>query len=170
MLRRSADGDGHIDAMKALIRIPLFTLLIFASLFPASVSADSGGIVDGLVRNGTSGGDVSAATPVTLSKFVGGVLVEERTSATDGFGAFSFEALGIDPQIAYQVTVEFQDATFSSIPFSFRDSERADVEVTVYEITDIDPGVRVSRRVIVFTPQRDRGVRTLEILTIENLA
>ncbi len=170
MVRRSAHGDGQIGAMKSIIRIPVITLVIFASLFPTSISADSGGIVDGVVRNGTSGGDVPTATPVALSKFVAGVLVEEMTSATDGFGAFTFAALEIDPQVAYQVTVEFEDATFSSVPFSFNDSDRADVEVTVYEITGVDPGVRFSRRVIVFTPQRDRGVRTLEILTIANVA
>ena len=122
----------------------------------------------GVVTNGTSGSTVPDALPVTLTKYVAGVAVETFEDAVDENGRFAFEGLETDSQIVYQVRVEHQGARFAGDPFAFSDSDAVEVEITLYDVDSVDPGIEIARHVVVYTPQSDTAVRALEIVTLTN--
>ncbi len=143
-------------------------MALFVVAWPITVAADGSGVVVGVVTNGTAGGTVPAGLPVTLTKYVVGVAVDTTPALADENGKFGFEGLETDPQIVYQVQVEHLETRFMGDPFSLSDSNLAEVGVTVYEVTHADPGIEIARHVVVYTPESDKTVRTLEILTLTN--
>jgi hypothetical protein len=147
--------------------LPTAIALIVAA-WPAAAAADGSGIVAGVVTNGTAGGTVPAGLPVTLTRYVAGVAVETIEGQADADGNFRFEELETDPQVVYQVQVEYLATRFAGDPFSLSGSERAEVEIEIFEVTATDPGIEIARHVIVYTPASDKGVRALEILTLTN--
>ena len=149
-------------------RTLLITISVFAASWPAAVAADGSGDVVGVVTNGTFGGTVPAGLPVTLTKYVSGVAVETLATEAGDDGKFAFADLETVPRVVYQVHVEHLATRFTGDLFSLSDSRPAEVGVTIYEVTDADPGIEIARHVVVYTPEADKTVRALEIVTLTN--
>ena len=151
-----------------IARSVLFVAALFAAAWPGAVAADGPGVVVGVVTNGTSGSTVPPELPVTLTKYVAGIAVETFNTAADENGEFGFEDLETDSQIVYQVRVEHQGAPFTGDAFAFSDSNLVEVDITIYDVEFDDPGVEIARHVVVYTPDSDKAVRALEIVTLTN--
>ena len=159
---------GSDSAITRVVRAVVFAAALLAAAWPAAVAADGPGVVAGVVTNGTFGSAVPPRLPVTLTKYVAGVAVETIWTVADENGKFGFEDLETDSRIVYQVRVEHQGAQFAGDPFAFSDSDVVEVRITLYEVDFDDPGIEIARHVVVYTPQSDRAVRALEIVTLTN--
>lgn len=135
---------------------------------PKDLLAQGPGVVAGQVTNGTPDGGDPAGSTVTLAAFLGSAGEIERRSTVSAEGAFRFDALETGAAWSYEVVVEYGAAQFSSGLFSFDGEAAIDRPIRVFETADQDPGVRVSRRLLVFTPSADRSLRVLEVVTVQN--
>lgn len=157
-----------------LLALALPVVLITALLAAAdpTLAADFGAI-RGRLTNGTAGGGVPADTEVVLHVFRGDVHVEDRPVRSAADGSFSFDALETGGEYAYQVTASYAGVPYASEPLRFGPGEgEKRVELTVYETTDTNPGLRVRRASIILAgvDVGSQTVQAIELVIIENPA
>jgi hypothetical protein len=129
---------------RALVVIVL-GLLVLLSL-AARAEAQSTGILEGQVVNGTAGGpDAGGGLLVTLHVLQGDAEVDTLESTTDAGGRFRFEGLDTEAGLEYWPEVFYQDVGYSSAePYQFDGGQTTlDASVAVYETTAEDSGIRL---------------------------
>lgn len=143
-------------------------------LAPAGVSLaqDGSGTIEGRVVNGTFS-DGAADVEAVLHAFRDEVHAEDVPIRSAPDGGFAFPALETAPAYSYEVTASYGGVNYGSAPVRFGSGEPVQrLEVTVYEPTDSDPGLRV-RRANVLLNSPDPATQTLqaiEVVTLENPA
>lgn len=149
-------------------------LLALGSLFLAptgqAVAQDSSGVIDGQVVNGTSGAGPSDIE-VVLHVVRGETHALDIPSRTTSDGGFAFEGLEADAAYTYQVTASYGQVTYSASPVQLEPGQaRRTTEVTVYEPTELDPGLRVRRASLVLNraDPTSQTLQAIELVTLEN--
>lgn len=106
--------------------------------------AQSSGVFEGQVVNGTAGGpEVGAGITVTLSVLQGVAEIDSLEATTDAQGRFRFEGLDTDAELDYWPEAFYLGVSYSSLePYRFAGDQTAlQGTVTVYETTDDDSTV-----------------------------
>lgn len=141
--------------------IKRFALLIMIFILfssPASVLAASpdGGVIEGLVVNGTEDGSSVADQEITLTISLNNAEVDKITTRTDAEGYFVFNSPSTEPGYSYQVTINFQQADYTSDWLSFADGESSKfAEVIVYDATTSNESIKVMLAHTVIYPELD---------------
>jgi hypothetical protein len=120
-------------------------LLALALVLPAQ--AQGGGVLEGLVVNGTPGGpSVGADITVKLYVLSRGSEVETRETTTDAEGRFRFEDLDPDPALEYWPEAIYEGTPYSSaVPVQFQgEAQTVSSTVQVYESADDDSALRLN--------------------------
>lgn len=124
----------------------ILLLLLLAVATPLVVEAQDGGVLEGVVVNGTPGGpEIGAGVAVTLHVFEGNTELQALATTTDEAGRFRFEGLDIDPALEY-----WPEAVYLGVPTTSQESYRFDegeteisATLTVYETTADDAQLRI---------------------------
>lgn len=152
-----------------LLLLPLLGAAAGLGTVPALASA--AGMVAGRAVNGTADGVPPAAAEVVLHAFRGGAHADDRQSQTAADGSFAFDAVETVPDATYQITATYAGVTYASEAVSFGPGETAkQLIVTVYEATQIDPGLRVRRASLILTgvDAATRTMQAVELVALEN--
>ena len=130
--------------MTRLLVVGLGLLLL---LVPAFTAAQSEGIVEGQVVNGTAGAQaIGADLPVKLSILQGDVETTSLETRTDASGRFRFEGLDTATSLTYWPEVTYFGVAYSTDePVQFEgDTANLDATLNVYETTDDDGALRLN--------------------------
>jgi hypothetical protein len=153
--------------MKAWHRILLLSLLL-AVAGSLSVQAQMGGSIWGQVLDGTKGDEPVANLEVTLTAYGPDGSQETSSARTDAEGSFDFGGLSISKGAVYQVTADYQGATYRSEALSFAaGQDQLSVEIVVYEATESDSTLSVELAHIVVEFASD-GLAVTEMLLVRN--
>ena len=127
-------------------------------------------VVEGVIVNGTAGADgadsaSAGGQTVTLHR-VGADGIQDLSAESDPDGAFRFE-FEYDPDLAYGVSVRYQDAVYGT-DLDLSDGSPDAVTLTVYESTS-DDGVIRARSASILLAAADPGDQTVAALEIVRL-
>ena len=136
----------------------------------AQEDADAGGgrrVVEGVIVNGTDGGEEVGAQVVTLHR-VGADGNRDLSAESDADGAFRFE-FDYDPDLAYGVSVRYQSAVYGT-DLELSAGSPDPVSLMVYESTSDDGviGVRSASILLAAADSAAQTVAALEILRLVN--
>ena len=123
-------------------------------------------VVEGVIVNGTDGGEDMGAHVVTLHR-VGADGNRDISAESDPSGAFRFE-FEYDPDLAYGVSVRYQNTVYGT-DLDLSAGSPDPVALTVYESTS-DDGVISARSASILLAAADGGARTVSALEIIRLA
>ena len=125
--------------------------------------------VAGRAINGTGGGDIPAALPITLhavDQVEGRVATYNATTDEDGNFAFS----DVAPLVSgsYALVMDYAGMRYSELLVP--DDLSGPVELTVYEITRDISVIQVQRQAMIIADinETDREIRALEVLSVNN--
>ncbi len=124
----------------------ILLFIIFSLLLPASaLAAETGnGIVEGTIVNGTDGGSSVAGVEITLKIYQNDTEESSTTTIADAEGNFVFDGLSTEPEYSYEVTLNYQQADYTSDWLSFDSGETSkSTEVIVYDSTTSDEAITV---------------------------
>ncbi|MCS6802069.1 MAG: carboxypeptidase-like regulatory domain-containing protein [Chloroflexota bacterium] len=152
-------------------RLALSLATLVAVLAAASPARAQGpGAVVGRVVNGSAGGAPVAGVAVTLLP-VTTTGPGQRVSATSGpDGTFRFDGLPTEAGRFYVVWAEFEGARYQVGPLQFAPgTAELPVELAVYAPTESDPGIRLTRYVVLIVPSPpQRFLSVLSFVDVEN--
>ncbi len=153
--------------MKAWHRVLLLALLLVITR-PLFALAKEEGSIRGQVLDGTNGGKPIVNLEVTLTAYGANDSKEESTARTDAEGRFDFGGLSTSKGTVYQITTDYQGATYRSEALSFTPGQdELDVEIVVYEATESDGALSVELAHIVVEFASD-GLAVTEMLFVSN--
>lgn len=127
-------------------RLLLIAVIMLSLSLPTSVlAAEPGeGKIEGQLVNGTEGGSSVAGQEITLKTSRNDAEIGSAIAKSDVEGKFVFEGLVTDTDYSYQVTLTYQEAEYTSEPFTFGQGEATKVtQITVYDATDSDEAISV---------------------------
>jgi hypothetical protein len=143
-------------------------LLFLAVVWSSSAAAQESGSIRGQAIDGTNGGRPVTGLEVTLTAYGADGSKETSTAQTDAEGSFRFAGLSISKGDVYQVTADYQGATYRSEALSFTAGQDELVaEVIVYQATENDAALRIERAHVVVDLASD-GFAVTEMLLIRN--
>jgi hypothetical protein len=156
-------------------RFMMLGLALIAALCSSAlllpVQAQTTGVLEGQVVNGTAGGPaIGAGVAVTLHVFQGELEVNTLEAVTDDGGMFRFDGLDTDPALEYWPEAVYLDVTYPvDEPIRF-DDPGADLAatVTVYETTTEDTDIKIDS-VHMIAESFGQVLRVSEIHLIGNL-
>ena len=138
-----------------------------ADLARAQEAAAERRAVEGVIVNGTDGGEIAGAHAVTLHR-VGADGGGDLSAESDPDGAFRFE-FDYDPDLAYGVSVRYEGAVYGT-DLDLSDGSPDPVSLTVYESTSDDAiiSARSASILLAAADPSDRTVAALEIIRLVN--
>ena len=124
-------------------------------------------VVEGVIVNGTDGGEIAGAHPVTLHR-VGADGSRDLAAESDPDGAFRFE-FDYDPDLAYGVSVRYEGAVYGT-DLDLSEGSPDPVSLTVYESTSDDAiiSARSASILLAAADPSDQTVAALEIIRLVN--
>lgn len=131
----------------------------------SSPGAETTGIIEGTVVNGSEGGGSLADLEVIVTAWQpDGQEAEEQTTRADSSGAFRFEGLPVSADLLYWVSVRYQDVNYYAANIQLTsDQPQATTQVTVYEPTSSAEAIRVIADHLAL--QVNKNDRWLEVVT-----
>ncbi len=154
-----------------LSRIGILALaFLFGLGLAVTARAQGGGVLEGMVVNGTvDGAAVGAEIPIALYVYLGGSELEVLETTTDAEGRFRFEGLDIDPNLEYWPEAVYRDVPHAiPEPLQFEDDQTPlTVTLTVYEPTNDDSAISLSS-VHSIAESFDQVLRITEIHLLSN--
>jgi hypothetical protein len=128
-------------ASTSLIRIPSVILLLALTfvLSASFVLAQSTGVIEAQIVNGTEGGGSTENLTVTLRAFQGMTSeLDSRTATADAEGQVRFESLDTSPDIVYALETTYAGVDYASQPLSFEEGGETTLiaSLAVYETTE----------------------------------
>jgi hypothetical protein len=141
------------------------------SVLVGPVQAQTTGVLEGQVVNGTAGGpEIGDGVTVILHVFQGELELSTLEAATDAGGEFRFDGLDTDPALEY-----WPEAVYLGVPYTPDEPLQFDdtgtglaATVTVYETTTDDTNIRVDS-VHMIAESFGQVLRVSEIHLIGNL-
>jgi hypothetical protein len=170
---RSAVAPGIVGAIRRIkVVLPVAILALVGALLPAApVAADGSATISGRLANGTSGAPVPAGAQVLLRVYQGQRVAREQSVPVGPDGSFAADGLAGGTGLVYQVVATYEGVPYASVPFTLDTPDTAkQVDLTVYEATDADPGITIPRAAIILS-NPDPGTRTVgavEAVTLAN--
>ncbi len=152
---------------------PVAALLLAAALWlalPGAAAAD-GGVISGVVTNGTANGSVPADIAVTLYFLRDGQIVEQRTDVTGADGSYRFSELPTDPDVRFVAVAAFAQVPYNTAEMQFSDtSEIEAAPLVVYESGQDVSVVRVVTNVLIIAPGEERSgmLSVIEVVRLAN--
>ena len=145
----------------------IFIIIGFSGAARAQETAAAERVVEGVIVNGTDGGEIAGAHPVTLHR-VGADGGGDLSAESDADGAFRFE-FDYDPDLAYGVSVRYEGAVYGT-DLDLSDGSPDPVSLTVYESTSDDAVIsaRSASILLAAADPSDRTVAALEIIRLVN--
>ena len=124
--------------------------------------------VSGIVLNATENGGAVSGVTVTLHR-VSDAGFDNLTATTDGGGAFAFTNVEYDPNLAYGVSVRYDDALYGT-DLDLTNGSADDVRLTVYDGTSDDGIVSTGAASLLLADAdpSDQTMAALEILYLVN--
>ncbi len=148
----------------------LLLSVILLTLMPVTVlaQAQSQGVIQGLVVNKTPNGKGVADISLEMKTFSGDQEKGTASAKTNAQGKFQFTGLSTEPSLSYQVSFTYQEADYTSDKVTFAPGETNKVtQVVVWDATDTDPGIKISKTHFVVQFQGD-DLEITEYYKIEN--
>lgn len=134
----------------------------------AAEAAQALGKVAGEVFN-ASGGEIPVDVPLTLRGFDHMQVVISQTTTLEADGLFSFEAVDTSPELAYVVTMDYDQTTYGSDIGIFEEGvSELYLPVEIYETTTDATVLSVDRMHIFFEFVDEQTVRVIELYIISN--
>ncbi len=151
--------------------LPVALLALAGALLPAAPAAASGGAtLTGRLTNGTAGAPVPAGAQVLLRTYQGQKIVGEQDVPVAPDGSFTVDGLASGAGLAYQLVATYEGVPYASTPFTLDAPDSAkQVDLTVYEATDADPGITIPHAAVVLGSP-DPGTRTVGVVEVVTLA
>jgi hypothetical protein len=153
-----------------VIRRSLLIIGILATLLLAAlpVSADTNGVIEGTIVNGTTGVLPDQPLTATLNAYLSGDLTDTENVAAAADGTFAFTGLDTGSDYTYQIQVSYNDVTFTGDPLTFSANETTlTTTVNIYETTDDSSGLSISMaHVVIYTTGSDLTVT--EVYYLDN--
>ncbi len=146
-------------------------LLLSAFLLAFYASAQSSGIVEGEVLNGSAENKPVSGITVTLHIFdSSGAEKGTLTALTNEQGYFAFKGLDTGKDLFYLTEVNFQGVLYHSSALSFTEGEeKLRLPVVVYEPTESDAEIAVHKAHFIFAVAPDRGsLEVMEMYSVVN--
>ena len=159
---------GLAARVAAALAASMFIFIIgFGGAARAQETAAAERVVEGVIVNGTDGGEIAGAHPVTLHR-VGADGGGDLSAESDPDGAFRFE-FDYDPDLAYGVSVRYEGAVYGT-DLDLSDGSPDPVSLTVYESTSDDAIISALSASILLAAAdpSDRTVAALEIIRLVN--
>ena len=104
------------------------------------------GMLEGQVRQGTPNGGVINMRPITLTAYVNFEPAQALTTTTDAEGRFTFAELSTAEGVVYQAETTYADVRYNSNIVALTPlTPTLSVDLPVYETTDDDSGIGISR-------------------------
>ncbi len=143
-------------------------LILFFALATAASAQEAKATIKGSITNKTAGAGAVASQDVTLTTYSGLTEKDKKTAKTDQQGNFVFDGLEIGQELIYQVSLDFQGATYYSQPvmFSAEKTEQA-LEMLVFDATSTDTVIGSPAKHYLVQPEPG-GVIVSEILIVRN--
>jgi 5-hydroxyisourate hydrolase-like protein (transthyretin family) len=139
-------------------------------LLPLGAARAQGpGAIEGQVANGTSGASPDSVTGLEVTLYALGAEGEEYAAEviTDHEGRFRFENLDAGAEQGYRFELSYEGVTYSGeVAFSAGDTVLP-ILVTVYETTDSDEAIVVTRQHIILDFS-DQGLAVQELYIFDN--
>jgi hypothetical protein len=138
--------------MKARLITVTGIFLILLTISPFTVNAQTEGVIEGRLFNGTESGSSTAGQTVTLITYLDDIETGTRDTLTDNNGMFLFEGLDEAPGYSYQVKTVFQSADYNSEKLEFTEgSANLTLELPVFDSTESDEDISImSSHVIIY--------------------
>jgi hypothetical protein len=121
--------------------------LLLGMALVATAQAQSGGVLEGQVVNGTAGApEVGEGIPVVLHVYLGDSEMARLEAMTGSDGRFRFDDLDTDPNLEYWPEATYLDVPYTvSAPLQFEDGQSSlSITLTVYETTSDDAAIGLS--------------------------
>jgi mono/diheme cytochrome c family protein len=142
-----ANGKGKMPAWKNKLTETNRWLIVdyIRSLSLAGIPIEAtNGIIEGEVKNGTSGADAAklASLTATLYTVENNIAQPAATATTDAQGKFRFEKLAIGPEHGYGVVVRYGEIDYPSTLLQFEPGKTTlTTSIIVYEMTASDADI-----------------------------
>ena len=159
---------GLAARVAAALAASMFIFIIgFGGAARAQETAAARRAVEGVIVNGTDGGEIAGAHAVTLHR-VGADGGGDLSAESDADGAFRFE-FDYDPDLAYGVSVRYEGAVYGT-DLDLSDGSPDPFSLTVYESTSDDSiiSARSASILLAAADPSDRTVAALEIIRLVN--
>lgn len=153
---------------KAKIALIALGIIILLRGVAVATAADAPGIMKGAVVNKTAGGDSISGQQVTLVTYSGSAEKGSQTATLDAQGQFSFQGLGVTPDLAYQLQFQYKGVDYGAHPVSFpAGSTEQTAELAVFEPTADQGMVKSTARHYLLQPEPG-GLMVSEIVILKN--
>lgn len=152
--------------------LAIFALGLFIFAGGPTMAAGGDGVISGQVVNGTNGGGSVAGLSVQLH-----TLQNDRepststpnTANTGADGKFEFKGLATSSDYGYYVSLTYQKVDYQSDPVGFASGETSkSLQVTVYDSTTKDPGIRATEADTLLVPHQGNTFLVTEYFNIVN--
>ncbi len=149
---------GDMLIKRIVLLVAIFTLSLSV---PTLAAEPDSGVIEGQLVNGTEGGSSVADQEIALQTYLNDTEVKKATTRTDAEGRFVFDGLSTEPGYSYQITLNFQQADYSSDWLSFDGGETSKfTEITVYDSTTSDEAITVvNAHTIIYVEQDSLQVK-----------
>jgi hypothetical protein len=128
------------------------------------------GSVTGVIENGTPGGSLPDNLEVNLVASDGQALVFSTETTADENGKFAFTDIEVVLGRIYLTYVDYQDVRYVSEGRHFSEGDsQLDLPLQIYETTEDDSGLRVSRMHVIFELADDSQIGVTQVWIIDGL-
>ena len=133
----------------------------------APARAAGAGVIDGQVKNGTTGVSVPTGLEVVLHVVAAEDRVDRVRSTTDAEGRFRFEGLDTAAGLRYLPAIEYGGALYFPRPITLDTQPQQSVEITIYEPTTSDRWIAYERANVLV---QGLGPNRLDLMEMGSLA
>lgn len=129
-------------------RVYVLTIIFILSLgvFPTQALAQSQGVIEGQVVNGTANGGSVEGQTVTLHVFVSMEEQPSQTAIADAEGWFRFEGLSTEADYGYMVRLNYGGVDYGGDLLTFSEGETTlSVSIKVYDPIESDEVISIER-------------------------
>jgi hypothetical protein len=133
------------EQVKRVYAPTIIFVLVFC-LAPVYTLAQSKGVIEGQVVNGTANGGSVEGLTVALRVFAGMEEQPSQTATTDAEGRFRFKGLSTEADHSYALLLNYQEVNYGSDLLTFPEGETTlSIPIQVYEPIESDEAISIER-------------------------
>ncbi|GIW06746.1 MAG: hypothetical protein KatS3mg060_1551 [Dehalococcoidia bacterium] len=163
-----ARGAAQVCSAVVLRLLRLLIAFGAAAALVAPVGAQGGGVVTGRVVNGSADGAAVPGVAITLLPVTNAGPGQRLNATSASDGTFRFDGLPTGSGQFFVVWAEFEGARYQQGPLQFpAGGSELTVDLAVYSPIETDPGIRLTRQVVIIVPAPQQ--RQLTVLTLADV-